>query len=180
MVHQINSFSAGVHGKDGFGNTFLPLPHGKLDPRHAAQFIIDTVMANPNEVILVPLGPLTNIAMAYRLEPRIAPLVKEIVLMGGCAFALGNISAVAEANIYHDPHAAEVVFAAPWKVTMVGLDVTTKIVMRPDYFEKLYAAGNPAVKLLEKIQPCYQAFHEQIYGMKGAIHTHDPAVIAIC
>jgi len=178
MVHQINSFSAGVHGKDGFGNTFLPLPHGKLDPRHAAQFIIDTVMANPNEVILVPLGPLTNIAMAYRLEPRIAPLVKEIVLMGGCAFALGNISAVAEANIYHDPHAAEVVFAAPWKVTMVGLDVTTKIVMRPDYFEKLYAAGNPAVKLLEKIQPCYQAFHEQIYGMKGAIHTHDPAVIA--
>lgn len=178
MVHQINSFSAGVHGKDGFGNTNLPLPHGKLDPRHAAQFIIDTVMANPHEVILVPLGPLTNIAMAYRLEPRIAPLVKEVVLMGGCAFTLGNISAVAEANIYHDPHAAEVVFAAPWKVTMVGLDVTTKIVMGPDYFENLYAAGNPAVQLLEKIQPCYQAFHEQIYGMKGAIHTHDPAVIA--
>ena len=178
MVHDIISFSAGVHGKDGFGNTNLPLPHGKLDPRHAAQFIIDTVMANPHEVILAPLGPLTNIAMAYRLEPRIAPLVKEVVLMGGCAFALGNISATAEANIYHDPHAAEVVFAAPWKVTMVGLDVTTKIVMRPDYFEKLYAAGNPAVELLEKIQPCYQAFHEQIYGLKGAIHTHDPAVIA--
>ena len=178
MVHDIISFSAGVHGKDGFGNTNLPLPHGKLDPRHAAQFIIDTVKANPHEVILAPLGPLTNIAMAYRLEPRIAPLVKEVVLMGGCAFALGNISAVAEANIYHDPHAAEVVFAAPWKVTMVGLDVTTKIVMRPDYFEKLYAAGNPAVELLEKIQPCYQAFHEQIYGLKGAIHTHDPAVIA--
>ncbi len=178
MVHDIISFSAGVHGKDGFGNTNLPLPHGKLDPRHAAQFIIDTVMANPHEVILAPLGPLTNIAMAYRLEPRIAPLVKEVVLMGGCAFALGNISAVAEANIYHDPHAAEVVFAAPWKVTMVGLDVTTRIVMRPDYFEKLYAAGNPAVELLEKIQPCYQAFHEEIYGLKGAIHTHDPAVIA--
>jgi uridine nucleosidase len=167
-----------VHGKDGLGNTNLPLPHGKLDPRHAAQFIIDTVMANPHEVILAPIGPLTNIAMAYRLEPRIAPLVKEVVLMGGCAFALGNISAVAEANIYHDPHAAEVVFAAPWKVTMVGLDVTTKIVMRPEYFAKLYAAGNPAVGLLEKIQPCYQDFHEEIYGMKGAIHTHDPAVIA--
>jgi uridine nucleosidase len=178
LVHDLNSFSAGVHGKDGFGNTNLPLPHGKLDPRHAAQFIIDTVMANPHEVILAPIGPLTNIAMAYRLEPRIAPLVKEVVLMGGCAFALGNISAVAEANIHHDPHAAEVVFAAPWKVTMVGLDVTTKIVMRPEYFAKLYAAGNPAVGLLEKIQPCYQDFHEEIYGMKGAIHTHDPAVIA--
>ena len=178
LVHNINSFSAGVHGKDGLGNTNLPLPHGKLDPRHAAQFIIDTVMANPHEVILAPIGPLTNIAMAYRLEPRIAHMVKEVVLMGGCAFALGNISATAEANIYHDPHAAEVVFAAPWKVTMVGLDVTTKIVMGPEYFAKLYAAGNPAVRLLEKIQPCYQAFHEEIYGMKGAIHTHDPAVIA--
>ena len=178
LVHDLNSFSAGVHGKDGLGNTNLPLPHGKLNPRHAAQFIIDTVMANPHEVILAPIGPLTNIAMAYRLEPRIAPLVKEVVLMGGCAFALGNISAVAEANIYHDPHAAEVVFAAPWKVTMVGLDVTTKIVMRPEYFSKLYAAANPAVGLLEKIQPCYQDFHEEIYGMKGAIHTHDPAVIA--
>ena len=178
MVHQINSFSAGVHGKDGLGNTNLPLPHGKLDPRPSVQFIIDTVMANPHEVILAPIGPLTNIAMAYRLEPRIAPLVKDVVLMGGCAFALGNISATAEANIYLDPHAAEVVFAAPWKVTMVGLDVTTRIVMGPEYFEKLYAVGNPAVKLLEKIQPCYQAFHEQIYGMKGAIHTHDPAVIA--
>jgi len=178
MVNQINAFSAGVHGKDGFGNTNLPLPHGKLDPRHAAQFIIDTVMAHPHEVILVPLGPLTNIAMAYSLEPRIAPLVKEVVLMGGCAFALGNISPVAEANIYHDPHAAEVVFAAPWKVTMVGLDVTTKIVMTPEYMARLYAAGNPAVKLLERIQPCYQEFHQKIYGMRGAIHTHDPSVTA--
>jgi len=178
LVHDITSFSAGVHGKEGLGNTDLPLPHGKLDPRHAAQFIIDTVMANPHEVILAPIGPLTNIAMAYRLEPRIAPLVKEVVLMGGCAFALGNITAVAEANIYHDPHAAEVVFAAPWKVTMVGLDVTTRIIMTPEYLARLYAAGNPAVQLLEKIQPCYQAFHEQLYGMKGAIHTHDPAVIA--
>lgn len=178
MVHDVNSFSAIVHGKDGFGDTNLTHPHGKLDPRHAVQFIIDTVMAHPYEVTLVPLGPLTNIAMAYRLEPRIAPLVKEMVLMGGCAFALGNISPVAEANIYHDPHAAEVVFAAPWKVTMVGLDVTTKIIMGPDYFEKLYAFDNPAVRLLEEIQPCYQNFHETIYGMKGAIHTHDPAVIA--
>jgi inosine-uridine nucleoside N-ribohydrolase len=178
LVMQVDSLGTGVHGKDGMGNTFLPLPTGKLDPRHAAQFIIDTVLAHPGEVILAPIGPLTNIAMAYNLEPRIASMVKEVVLMGGCAFALGNISPVAEANIYHDPHAAEVVFTAPWKVTMIGLDVTTKIVMTPEYMAKLYAAGNPAVRLLEKIQPCYQAFHEQVYGMKGAIHTHDPSVIA--
>lgn len=178
LVLPADSFASLVHGRDGFGNTNLPLPHGNLDPRHAAQFIIDTVLAYPHEVTLVPLGPLTNIALACALEPRIIPLVKEVVLMGGCAFALGNISPVAEANIYHDPHAAEVVFAAPWKVTMVGLDVTMKIIMTPDYLAKLYATNTPAVRLLELIQPCYQNFHQVIHGMGGAIHTHDPAVIA--
>jgi inosine-uridine nucleoside N-ribohydrolase len=178
LVIPVDSLGTAVHGKDGMGNTNLPLPHGKLDPRHAAQFIIDTVMTNPGEVTLAPLGPLTNIALAYSLEPRMAAMVKEVVLMGGCAFTLGNISPVAEANIYHDPHAAEIVFAAPWKVTMVGLDVTTRIVMHPDYLATLYAAGNPAVKLLERIQPCYQEFHDQVYGLKGAIHTHDPSVVA--
>ena len=167
-----------VLGKDGFGNTNPPPPRGRLDPRHAAQFIIDTVMAHPHEVTLMPLGPLTNIALACILEPGIIPLVSEVVLMGGVAFALGNISPVAEANIFHDPHAAEVVFAAPWKVTMIGLDVTMKIIMTPEYLAKLYAAGTPAVKLLERIQPCYQNFHHAIHGMGGAIHTHDPAVTA--
>ena len=178
LVFEAEKLGTRVHGKDGMGDTSLPLPHGTLDPRHAAQFIIDTVLAHPNEVVLAPIGPLTNIALALRLEPRITPLVKEVVLMGGCAFTLGNISPVAEANIYHDPHAAEIVFAAPWKVTMIGLDVTTRTVIRPEYLSRLYAAGNPAVKLLERIQPCYQEFHEQVYGLKGAFHTHDPSVIA--
>lgn len=178
LITQVDSLGTGVHGRDGMGNTHQPLPHGQLDPRHAAQFIIDMVMAHPGEVILAPIGPLTNIALAYILEPRIAGLVKEVVLMGGCAFGPGNISAVAEANIFHDAHAAEVVFAAPWQVTMIGLDVTTRIVMTPEYLARMYAAGNPAVRLLEQIQPCYQAFHQQVYGMNGAIHTHDPAVIA--
>lgn len=178
LVLPAEALGTQVHGVDGLGNTHMPLPHGQLDPRHAAQFIIDTVMQNPYEVTLAPLGPLTNIALAYHLEPRIASLVKEVVLMGGCAFALGNISPVAEANIYHDPHAAEIVFGAPWKVTMVGLDITTKIVMTPDYFTKLYSARNAAVQFLERIQPCYQEFHEQVYGLRGSIHTHDPAVTA--
>ena len=178
LILPADSLGTLVHGKDGFGNTNPPPPRGRLDPRHAAQFIINTVMAHPHEVTLMPLGPLTNIALACILEPGIIPLVSEVVLMGGVAFALGNISPVAEANIFHDPHAAEVVFAAPWKVTMIGLDVTMKIIMTPEYLAKLYAAGTPAVKLLERIQPCYQNFHHAIHGMGGAIHTHDPAVTA--
>jgi uridine nucleosidase len=163
---------------DGMGNINPPPPKGALDPRPAAQFIIDMVKQYPGEVILTPLGPLTNIATALHQEPEIASLVKEVVLMGGSAFTLGNISPVGEANIFHDAHAAEIVFRTNWDVTMIGLDATTKIVIKPDDLAQLYAAGNPAVDLLRRIQPCYQKFHDQIYGFNGAFHLHDPSVIA--
>jgi inosine-uridine nucleoside N-ribohydrolase len=167
-----------VHGLDGMGNTNPPPPTGQLDPRPAADFIVDTVKENPGEVILVPLGPLTNIALALHQEPGIASMVKEVVLMGGSVFAPGNISPIAEANIYHDPHAAEIVFRTDWDVTMIGLDVTTKIVVQPEDLEYLYAGNNPAVNLLKEIQPCYQQFHDQLYGLGGAFHLHDPSVVA--
>jgi len=167
-----------VHGLDGMGNTQPPPPRGNLDPRPAVQFIIDMIEQYPGELTLVPLGPLTNIAMALQQAPGIVHLVKEIVLMGGSVFAMGNISPVAEANIFHDAHAAEIVFRADWDVTMIGLDVTTQIIIQPDDLTKLYAAENPAVKLLQRIQPCYQAFHDEIYGLNGAFHLHDPSVTA--
>lgn len=167
-----------VHGVDGLGNTNLPKPYGVLDPRHAAEFIIDSVKSNPGEVTLVPIGPLTNIGLALRLEPEIIRLVKEVVIMGGSVFETGNISPVAEANVYHDPHAADLVFGVEWEVTMVGLDVTHKTLIDTAYLSKLYAADNPAVKLLQTIHPCYQAFHNKIYGGNGSFHVHDPSVIA--
>ncbi len=167
-----------VHGLDGMGNTNQPLPKNKIDPRHAAQFIIDTVLANPGEVTLVPVGPLTNIALALHLEPKIISLVKEVVLMGGSAYAPGNISPVAEANIAHDPHAAALVYGAGWKVTMLGLDVTTKVAMTTDYLERIYQHNTPATRLLQQILPCYQGFHDLFYGMNGTIHTHDPSCLA--
>lgn len=167
-----------VHGLDGMGNTNPPPPRGLLDPRPAVQFILDMVKRFPGEITLVPLGPLTNIALAVQQEPGIAEQVKEVILMGGSAFAVGNISPTSEANIFHDAHAAEIVFRTDWTVTMIGLDVTTKIIIQPDDLAKLYAANNPAVALLQRIQPCYQKFHDQIYGFKGAFHLHDPSVTA--
>ena len=167
-----------VHGLDGMGNTRPSPPRGTLDPRFGAQFILDMVKQYPGEVTLVPLGPLTNIALALQQDPGITDQVKEVVLMGGCAFGTGNISPVAEANIFHDAHAAEIVFRANWDVNMVGLDVTTKIIVRPADLDKMYTANNPAVDLLHRIQPCYQAFHDQIYGLNGAFHLHDPSVTA--
>ena len=167
-----------VHGEDGMGNTNPPPPKGRLLDMHAAQFIVETVLANPGEITLVPVGPLTNIALALRLEPRIAELAAEVVLMGGAAHVPGNITPLAEANIYHDPHAAQMVFSAGWQVTMVGLDVTHKVVMDNAYFEKLLAADNPAINLIRQILPCYRSYFDQSYGANGAIYTHDPSAVA--
>lgn len=178
LVVPLESVGTHVHGLDGMGNSNPPPPYGQPDDRPAAEFIIEMVRTHPGEITLVPIGPLTNIGLALRLDPGIVPLVREVVLMGGSVYAPGNISPVAEANIYHDPHAADLVYAAGWPVTMLGLDVTTRTVITPTWLERLYAAKNPAVRLLERIQPCYQQFHEEIYGMKGAFHVHDPSVVA--
>jgi uridine nucleosidase len=167
-----------VHGADGMGNTNPPPPQGKLLPIHAAPFIAETVMAHPGEITLVPVGPLTNIALALRLEPRIATAVKEVVIMGGAATVPGNASPVAEANIHNDPEAAAIVFGAGWPLTMVGLDVTTKTLMSKEYLDEIGRTGNKATDLLRRITPFYQEFFDDFYGMGGSIHTHDPSAIA--
>ena len=170
--------AAEVHGEDGMGNTNQALPKGKLLDISAAQFIVETVLANPGEITLVPVGPLTNIGLALRLEPKIAELVKEVVIMGGAAYVPGNITPLAEANIYHDPHAAQMVFSADWQVTMVGLDATHQVVMDNAHFEKILSADNPAVNLLREILPCYRNFFDKVYGLGGAVFTHDPSAVA--
>lgn len=130
-----------VHGDDGFGNINFPKSKRELDPRSAAQFIVDTARANPGEVTLVAIGPLGNLALALRLEPELPKLVKGVAIMGGAAFVRGNVTPVAEANIWNDAHAAEIVFAADWNLTMFGLDVTNAVPFTPDFLDDL-AAGN--------------------------------------
>jgi inosine-uridine nucleoside N-ribohydrolase len=113
------------HGKNGLANIELPASKCKADPRFGPDLIIELIRANPHEVTLVPVGPLTNIALAVQKDPSIVPLVKEVILMGG-SIKGGNVNAAAEANIYNDPEAAQIVFQAGWPVTMVGLDVGDK------------------------------------------------------
>ncbi len=178
LVIPLENLGTKVHGEDGMGNTNPPQPKGKLVNKSAAEFIIETVQSNPGEVILAPIGPLTNIALAIELEPGIIDLVEKVVLMGGTISTPGNVSPVAEANIYHDPHAADIVLRADWPVVMVGLDVTQKIVMTEAYLQEIYKADNPVTNLMKHILPCYQKFHNLFFGMGGNIHTHDPSVIA--
>jgi len=113
------------HGRNGLGDVELPASACHADTRFGPDLIIELVHQYPHEITLVPVGPLTNIALAVLKDPSIVPLVKEVVLMGG-AISGGNATAAAEANIYNDPEAARVVFEAGWLLTMVGLNVTEK------------------------------------------------------
>jgi len=164
-----------VHGKNGFGEVELPTPNTPPDQRSAAQFLVDTIMANPGEITLVPVGPLTNLALALSLEPRIAEHVAEVVLMGGAGGVNGNVNPAAEANIWHDPHAADRVFTAGWPVTMVGLDVTEKTVMDEPYLAALRSSRTGV--FIYDICRFYMEFHHKIHGIYAA-YTHDPSAIA--
>lgn len=167
-----------VHGDDGMGNTNPPPPKGKVIAQSAAEFIVEMAHSYPHEITLVPVGPLTNIALALLLDTQIANLIKEVIIMGGAVSTPGNISPVAEANIYHDPHAADIVMAADWPVTLVGLDVTHKTIINTAFQQELFNADNPAVNLIQRILPCYQNFFSEFYGLGGDIYTHDPSAIA--
>jgi inosine-uridine nucleoside N-ribohydrolase len=166
-----------IHGEDGQGNVHLPPPTGRALEITAAEFIIEQVMCSPGEITLVPIGPLTNIALALQLEPRIAQNVKEIVLMGGNAFCQGNATPAAEANIHNDPEAADLVFGAPWRVTMVGLDVTHEVVMTRADMARLEASNNPLSRHLARITPLYQNFVEYYRDLEG-YYIHDPTAVA--
>ena len=164
-----------VHGADGLGNTNQPPPQGAALNKPAAQFTVDMIMNNPGQITLVPVGPLTNIALALALEPRIAQTAAGVVVMGGAATVNGNVNPAAEANIVHDPHAADVVFTAGWPVTMVGLDVTMKTIMTEAYLAGL--KGSKTGDFIYAISRFYQDYHYQAHGMH-AIHTHDPSAVA--
>ena len=178
LVAPLEKLGTWVHGEDGMGNTNPPAPKGKLLEESAAEFIVRMARQYPGEITLVPVGPLTNIALALRIDPLIATMIHDVVIMGGAVTVPGNMTAVAEANIYHDPHAADIVMAAGWPLTIVGLDVTEKTVMTPEYHRSLFKAGNPAVQLIEKILPCYQHYFDKFEGLHGSTYTHDPSTIS--
>lgn len=167
-----------VHGDDGQGNTHLPPPTTQPCAQSAAAFIVEQVMAAPGEITLVPIGPLTNIALALRLEPRLAQAVQAVVLMGGNALCPGNASPTAEANIRNDPEAADVVFGAGWPVTMVGLDVTHRVNMSSAHLARYAAGPDPLAQHIARIVPFYQSYFERdIPGFDG-IYVHDSSAIA--
>jgi inosine-uridine nucleoside N-ribohydrolase len=162
-----------IHGHDGLGNIGVPetidLP---LDPRPAHRFIIDTVRANPGEVTLIAVGRMSNLAFALKEDPEIAGLVKQVIIMGGAFDVPGNITPAAEANIHGDPEAADHVMTAPWKVVVVGLDVTMKTVMTRHRLAELVSENGARLQLLSDLSQFYIDFYGRHVEGEGMV-VHD-------
>lgn len=176
LVREI-TIAADIHGDSGLDGAVLPEPNIELDPRPAAQFIVDTIMAaEPGEITLVPTGPLTNIALAARLEPRIVSRVREVVLMGGGAH-VGNHSAVAEFNIFVDPEAAAIVFDEHWPVTMIGLDLTHQALATPDVVAAIAALGTAPARFMGDLMVFFARAYKDAQGFEHP-PVHDPCAVA--
>lgn len=150
-----------VHGDDGFGNINFPSSDRELDPRSSAQYIVDMAREHPGEITLVAIGPLGNLALALRLEPELPKLVKGVAIMGGAAFVPGNVTPVAEANIWNDAHAAEIVFAADWDLKMFGLDVTNAVPFSPDFLDVLESKNAKLGGFVKQSSQFYVDFYSQ-------------------
>ena len=137
-----------VHGENGQGNVELKPPTNKTLEIDAVAFLKNQIEVHPNEITLVPVGPLTNIANLLTTHPGIDSKIKEIILMGGNAQSPGNATPTAEANILNDPEAADIVFSAQCEITMVGLDVTNNVFMSEEQVNKLGSFENEKSKLI--------------------------------
>jgi purine nucleosidase len=164
------------HGKNGLANIELPPSKCKVDSRYGPDLIIEMVHAAPHEITLVPVGPLTNIALAVEKDPSIVPLVKEVIIMGG-SITGGNVNASAEANIYNDPEAAQIVFQAGWPLTMVGLDVGDKTLFSQKYLEQLGQSHGPVNDFIYQVAHFLVDLSAQ-YGA-GGTPMYDPLAVGV-
>ena len=175
-----------VHGADGLGNV-RPAEepryrdgarHASLARSDAADFIVETAREMPGELVLVAVGPLTNIAEALGREPELPSLVRELVIMGGALEEPGNVSPVAEANFWNDPHAADAVLGADWPATVVGLDVTHRIMVHDEHLAHLREAAGETGDLLWQSSRFYVDFYAARAGDGiRACAMHDAAAL---
>lgn len=167
-----------VHGKTGLDGPVMAEPTMALQSQHAVDFLIETLRREPSgSVTLCPLGPLTNIATAFQRAPDIVGRVQEIVLMGGGYFEGGNITPVAEFNIYVDPEAADIVFKSGVPLVVMPLDVTHKVLTNRARVEAFRALGTNVGRVAAEWADFFERFDMAKYGSEGA-PLHDPCVIA--
>lgn len=179
-----------VHGDDGIGNCYpatavelnKSAKHASLHALSAADYIIDQARAQPGEITLIAVGPLTNVALALAKEPQLPKLVKQLIVMGGAVDEPGNVTPLAEANFFNDPHAADQLLAHDWPMVVVGLDVTHKVMITDTHLEKLRDNAGATGKFLWQSSRFYIDFYTSKGAAKDAAESqcamHDAAAIA--
>ncbi|MGM0913674.1 MAG: nucleoside hydrolase [Pseudomonadota bacterium] len=168
---------AHIHGANGLGDIALPEVAGRAEPRSAAQFIVETVNARPGGVTLVAVGPVGNLAAALQLDPAIIDKVKQVVIMGGSVREGGNVTPVAEANMFNDPDAAARVLTAGWPLTLVALDVTHRCVLTPAHMARIEAGQGKLGQVLAGSYAFYRNFYHEFLGIDGCC-PHDSCALA--
>jgi inosine-uridine nucleoside N-ribohydrolase len=180
LLREARHFPVDIHGHDGLGDVAPHPPHEREpDPAEAARFICDMASRHGGELTLVAVGPLTNLAQALTLDPGLPRQVRQVVVMGGAFGTLGhggNVTPVAEANVYCDPHAADRVFSATWPITVVGLDVTHQVLMSTAYLDALGHDGGAEGRYVREITRSYERFYQHRTG--GGIFAHDASAVA--
>ncbi len=166
-----------IHGEDGLGNSGLQ--GAALARQHPSEKILcDEIRAAEGEATLICLGPLTNLALALRLEPDLPSLLRQVIILGGSLSGMGNITPCAEFNIYCDPASARAIFRSSLATTLIPLEVTTQLTWSMDLIEKLPAESTRAGKLLRQMLPfLFRSYHQHL-GREG-IHLHDIMAVAL-
>lgn len=167
-----------THGNTGLGYAKLPEPRIQPIVQHGCDFLIEKVMANPGEITLVAVGPLTNVALAIRKEPGFAKSIKEMVIMGGAIRHEGNTTALAEFNTFVDPHAAHIVYHAGIPTTLAPLDVTYQCILTAQDVERLLRIDSPIPRFIRDATNFYMEYHDVYQHIKGCI-INDPLALAL-
>jgi ribosylpyrimidine nucleosidase len=165
-----------IHGKTGLDGFSFPKLKLDFDQRKAVDFIIETLLSAKEKISLVTTGPMTNLALAMRVEPKIIDHIEQVIFMGG-SIANGNVSPAAEFNIYSDPEAAYIVLESGLKCIMVGLDVTRKVLVEKPIIERMRKHHNKASKLFVDLMEVYNQNQRKVFGFSAG-PLHDPITIA--
>jgi inosine-uridine nucleoside N-ribohydrolase len=168
--------AADVHGDSGLDGPVFGDPTVPVSDEHAVDFLVRTLMASDGDITLVPVGPLTNIAMALRREPRIVDRTRGVVLMGG-AYTRGNRTPAAEFNILADPEAAAIVFEAGWPLTMVGLELTHQAGASQQVIDEIGAIGTALSGTVVELLTFFGGTYREVHGFE-APPVHDPCAVA--
>jgi purine nucleosidase len=167
-----------THGNTGVGYAVLPPPDKKPISQHSVDFLIEKFLSAPGKITLVCIGPLTNVAVALRKEPRILGAIKDVIIMGGAIRHQGNTTPLAEFNVYVDPHAAHMVYHSGLPITLVPLDVTYQCILTKADVQRLLLFKSPISKFIADSTRYYMEFHDEYQKIDGCI-INDPLALAL-